>query len=304
MLAGGTGGAALAAGIEAVAPDANLTVIANTADDDEFWGLLVCPDIDAVIYRLAGVFNNETGYGIKDDTFRELDALAGAGEDTWFRIGDKDFATHLLRTEMLRGGKTLTDATVELGRRFRIGARVLPMTDSPVRTRFMTDEGELSFQEFFVRERLRPALRDIKFAGAASAVVSPQVAAALDVADLVVIGPSNPLISIAPILMLVRALLPRERTVAVTPIVGGLALKGPTVEMMRALGYDPSPVEVARMYRDVAATFVLDERDRARAGAIEELDYRVIVGDTVMRDGGRTLGEAVLRTTSRGNWQP
>ena len=295
VLAGGTGGAALAAGLQAVAPDHELTVIANTADDDEFWGLLVCPDVDAVIYRLAGVFNHAAGYGIKDDTFAVLAMLHQIGEDTWFRIGDKDFATHMLRAEMLRRDCTLTEATTELCRRFGLTARVLPMTDDSVRTRFDTDSGDLSFQEYFVRERLKPRLRGIRFAGIDTAHATHEVREALAEADLVVIGPSNPLISIAPILQLVRRNLSRERTLAVTPIVGGLALKGPTVEMMRALGPEPNPVEVARMYRDIAGGFVLDERDRALEGGIEQMGYRTIVHDTVMRDGGGELARAVLR---------
>jgi LPPG:FO 2-phospho-L-lactate transferase len=277
-----------------VAPDVDLTVIANTADDDEFWGLLVCPDIDAVMYRLAGLFNDQAGYGVKGDTFHVLDALAAAGEDAWFRIGDRDFATHLVRANVLRGGATLTEATRELCARFRIIPRVLPMTDDCVRTRFTTDAGEFSFQEYFVRERLQPRLLGIDFAGMASARRTPDVSAALGVADLVVIGPSNPLISIAPILELTRDALVRERTVAVTPIVRGAALKGPTVEMMRALGPAPSPIEVARLYRDVAGAFVLDERDRELTGAIQELGYRALVCDTVMRDGGVALARAVL----------
>jgi LPPG:FO 2-phospho-L-lactate transferase len=277
-----------------VAPDVDLTVIANTADDDEFWGLLVCPDIDAVIYRLAGVFNDQVGYGVKGDTFHVLDALATIGEDAWFRIGDRDFATHLVRANVLRGGGTLTEATRELCTRFRIRTRVLPMTDDCVRTRFTTDAGELSFQEYFVRERLKPRLLGIDFAGMASARRTSDVSVALGEADLVVIGPSNPLISIAPILDLTRDALVRERTVAVTPIVRGAALKGPTVEMMRALGPAPSPIEVARLYRDLAGAFVLDERDRELAGAIEELGYRPLVCDTVMRDGGVALARAVL----------
>jgi LPPG:FO 2-phospho-L-lactate transferase len=294
VLAGGTGGAALAAGIQAVAPAHDLTVIANTADDDDFWGLRVCPDVDAVIYRLAGIFNDQAGYGVKDDTFHVLEGLQRAGENIWFRIGDRDFATHLVRTEMLSRGCSLTEASVELSRRYGATARVIPMTDDPVRTRFATDLGELSFQEYFVRERLKPRLRGIAFAGMDSARRTPEVSAALHEADLVIIGPSNPLISIAPILDLVRDALPRERTVAVTPIVGGTALKGPTVEMMRAVGQEPSPLEVARMYREVAGGFVLDARDRVLAGSIEALGYRVIVCDTVMRDGGRTLARAVL----------
>jgi LPPG:FO 2-phospho-L-lactate transferase len=269
-------------------------VVANTADDDEFWGLLVCPDVDAVIYRLAGVFNERAGYGVKDDTFEVLDALQHAGEDTWFRIGDRDFATHVLRTDLLRRGCTLTEATLLLCRRFGLRARVLPMTDQVVRTRFATDEGELSFQEYFVREHLRPRLRGIRFASPQPAQASDEVLGVLRLADLVVIGPSNPLISIDPILALTREAIPRTKTVAVTPIVAGGALKGPTVEMMRALGLRADPVEVARRYRDVASTFVLDERDRDLAAAIEELGYRVVVADTVMRDGGRTLARTIL----------
>lgn len=297
MLAGGTGGAALAAGFQAVVPDDELTVVANTADDDEFWGLLVCPDVDAVIYRLAGMFNDQAGFGVKDDTFAVLDALAHAGEHTWFRIGDRDFATHLLRTDMLRRGCTLTEATLLLCDRFGVKARVLPMTNDVVRTRFRTDAGELSFQEYFVRERLRPQLRGIDFAGEQSATASPEASAAVAAADLVVIGPSNPLVSIAPILHLIGDQLPRAQTVAVTPIVAGGALKGPTVEMMRAIGRQADPVEVARMYREVAATFVLDERDREIAGDVERLGYRVIVTDTVMRDGGRALARSLLGVT-------
>lgn len=269
-------------------------MIANTADDDEFWGLLVCPDVDAVIYRLAGVFDSTAGYGVIDDSTHVLDTLRRAGEETWFRIGDKDLATHMLRTRLLRAGHSLTSATLELCHRFGIAAVVLPVTDEAVRTRFDTDAGELSFQEYFVRERLKPRLRKIEFAGLDAARPTAQVVSALESADLVVIGPSNPLISIAPILQLTRAHLRPERTVAVTPIVEGRSLKGPTVDMMKALGMEPTAAEVARTYRAVARGFVLDERDRALAPAIEAMGYRTIVADTVMADGGRRLAGAVL----------
>lgn len=294
VLAGGTGGARLAAGIHASSRAVELTVVANTADDDEFWGLLVCPDVDAVMYRLAGVFNEEAGYGITGDTFEVLQALTRIGEPGWFRIGDRDFATHVLRTDLLRAGRTLTEAMRELTRRFGVFARVLPMSDDPVRTRFATDRGELSFQEYFVRERLAPRLRSISFAGIESAQPTVDVIEALTQADLVVIGPSNPLISVEPILRVTGAHLPRDRTVAVTPIVGGVALKGPTVEMMKSVGVAPQAVEVARMYRASAATFVLDSRDSDQAAAIEGLGYRTIVCDTVMKDGGLSLAAAIL----------
>lgn len=294
VLAGGTGGGMLASGFQSLLAGRDLTVIANTADDDEFWGLLVSPDVDAVIYRLAGAFNDDAGYGVKGDSFHTLEALARLGEPAWFRIGDKDLATHMVRAEMLRSGCRLTETSVELCRRWGIDAHVLPMTDERVRTRFVTDRGEFSFQEYFVRERLAPALRSIEFEGIDSARPTPEVLLALAEADLVVIGPSNPLISIAPILKVAGLHLPRDRTVAITPIVGGLALKGPTVEMLRALELDASPVAVARMYTGVASAFVIDSRDARLAAAIEELGYRAIICDTVMNEGGAGLAAAIL----------
>jgi LPPG:FO 2-phospho-L-lactate transferase len=281
-----------------VLPGGDLTVIANTADDDEFWGLLVCPDVDAVIYRLAGVFNESAGYGQKDETFRALDALRAMGEETWFRIGDRDLATHVLRTEMLRRGATLTEASLELCRRFNLKSRVIPMSDDPVRTRLVTDRGTLSLQQYFVRERLEPALRAIDFDGLESARLSPAATAALHEADAIVIGPSNPLISVDPVLGVIGDRVRRDITMAVSPIIGGRALKGPTVEMMRAMDLDPSPVEVARRYRDRCFGFVLDERDSQLREQIEMMDYRVLVCDTVMDDGGARLAREILRWSS------
>jgi LPPG:FO 2-phospho-L-lactate transferase len=269
-------------------------VIANTADDDEFWGHLVSPDVDAVIYRLAGVFNEDAGYGMKGDSFHVLKALARLGEPAWFRIGDKDFATHVVRTAMLARGCTLTECSLALCGRFGIDTRVLPMTNERVRTRFLTDLGVLSFQEYFVRERLGPALSGIEFAGIDSARPTDEVLSALDEAELVIIGPSNPLISIAPIINVIGSHMPRDRTVAITPIVGGASLKGPTVEMMRAVGPPPSPVEVARMYRDVASSFVLDSRDKDLAAGVDEMGFRTLVLDTVMTDGGGALAGRIL----------
>jgi LPPG:FO 2-phospho-L-lactate transferase len=294
VLAGGTGGAKLAAGFQSLLAPGELTVIANTADDDEFWGLLVCPDVDATIYRLAGVFDVAAGYGQAGDTFHTLEALGQLGEPTWFRIGDRDLATHLLRAQMLDGGCRLTETAVELCRRFNLQTQVVPMTDDKVRTRFVTEAGTLSFQEYFVRERLGPALRAIEIAGGDAASPSPEAAAALAEADLVVIGPSNPLISIGPILLVVGRRMDRQRTLAVTPIVGGAALKGPTVEMLRALGSEATPVAVARSYTSVAGTFVIDSRDAGSAGEIEAMGYRVIASDTVMNDGAQVLARSIL----------
>ena len=293
-MAGGTGGAKLAAGFDAILPPGSLTVIANTGDDDEFWGLLVCPDVDAVIYRLAGRFNDEAGYGQKDETFHALDALSRLGEETWFRIGDGDLATHVLRAEMLRRGATLSEASLELCRRFGLRSRVLPMSDQSVRTRCVTDRGTFSLQEYFVREGLKPVLRAIDFDGLSGARPSPAVVAALRDADLVVIGPSNPLVSIDPIVRVAGEHIARERTVAVTPLVAGVALKGPTVQMMRALKIEVSPVAIAKRYRDVCSRFILDEKDRDVARSIQALGLRVNVCDTVMDDGGRRLAAAIL----------
>ena len=273
-------------------------MIANTGDDDEIWGLLVCPDIDAVIYRLAGLFDESMGYGQKGETFHALDALTRMGEQTWFRLGDKDLATHVLRAEMLGRGATLSEATLELCRRFNLRSRVLPMSDDRVRTRFVTDRGTLSFQEYYVRERLQPTLRSIDFDGLNAARLSPAAAAALELADLVVIGPSNPLISIDPALALIGSELRRQVAIAVSPIVGGRSLKGPTVEMMRAMDLDPSPVEIARRYRDRCSGFVLDGQDGDLAPVIEGLGYAVLVCDTVMAaDGAARLARDILAWT-------
>ncbi len=297
MLAGGTGGAKLAAGFDQVLGPGELTVIANTGDDDEFWGVLVCPDVDAVIYRLAGVFNEQAGYGLKDETFQTLAALRALGEDTWFQVGDRDLATHMLRCALMRAGATLTEATLELCRRFALRSRVLPMCDQPVRTRCVTERGTFSLQEYFVREHLQPRLQAIELHGAEGARPAPPAIEALEAADLVVIGPSNPFVSIDPIVRVAGRWIPREKTVTVTPLVGGVALKGPTVEMMRALGVPVTPVEIARRYSAISSRFVLDQADGELAPAIEELGVRVEVLPTVIDDGGRRLAAAILAAT-------
>jgi LPPG:FO 2-phospho-L-lactate transferase len=294
VLAGGTGGARLAAGFDAVLPHGDLTVIANTADDDEFFGLLVCPDVDAVIYRLAGVFNEAAGYGLQDETFHILAALRALGEETWFQLGDRDLATHVLRTRLLREGMSLTDATRELCRRFGLHTLVLPMCDQPVRTRCVTDRGTLSLQDYFVRQRLAPRLLSIELTGVAGARPAEIAIAALESADLIVVGPSNPFVSIDPIVRVAAPWIGRDRTVAVTPLVGGRALKGPTAEMMRAFGLEVSPVAIARRYSAICGAFVLDEVDGALRPQVEALGLQARVLPTVMSDGGRALAAAIL----------
>ena len=297
LLAGGTGAARLAVGLQAELAPGELSVVTNTADDVEFWGLRVCPDTDAVLYRLAGVFNEEAGFGVAEETFGVHGQMRRLGEADWFWLGDRDLAVHLVRTDLLRRGVRLTETALELGRRLGVATRVLPMSDDDVRTCFQTDQGRLGFQEYYVRERLRPRLVAIEVEGLAAARPAPEALAAVEEADLVVIGPSNPLVSIAPIAALVRGALRPERTLAVSPIVGGRALKGPTAEMMRTMLGEASATRVAQEYRWAAGMYVLDELDRREVGPIEALGYRALVTDTVMDgvEGARRLAAAILQ---------
>lgn len=293
VLAGGTGGAKLAAGFAAALPPGDLTVIANTGDDIEAWGVHVSPDVDAVVYRLAGLFDEERGWGVAGETWAALEMMRRLREPVWFQLGDRDLALHLLRTRLQREGLRPTEAALEVQRRLGLAVRVLPAADAPVRVTLETERGRLSLQEYLVRERAEPRVAGVHVE--AEGGPSPEAEAALDAADLVVIGPSNPLISIRPILAVLRPA--RERTVAVSPIVGGESLKGPTVKMLTELGLEPVPETVAAEYREVAGRFVLDERDAARAGALESMGYVVQVTDTVMADaaGALRLALEILR---------
>jgi LPPG:FO 2-phospho-L-lactate transferase len=296
LLAGGTGAAKLAVGFQAELAPGDLSVITNTADDADFWGLRVCPDTDAVLFRLAAIFNEEAGFGVAEETFNVHGQMARLGEPDWFWLGDRDLAFHIIRTGCLRRGSRLTETALELARRLEVQTRVLPMSDDDVRTRFLTDRGWFAFQEYFVRERLLPKLEGIEFSGIDRARPSPEARSAVAEADLVVIGPSNPLISIAPITTLLASELRRGSTLAVSPIVGGRALKGPTVEMMLAMRGEATPECVAEEYREFAGRYVLDSLDGHRAEAVEGMGYRVLVTDTVMNDaaGARRLASAIL----------
>jgi LPPG:FO 2-phospho-L-lactate transferase len=297
-LAGGTGAAKLAVGLQAELTPGELSVITNTADDVDFWGLRVCPDTDAVIFRLAGIFNDAAGFGVAGETFHVHAQVRRLGGADWFWLGDRDLAFHILRTDLLRGGARLTDTALELGRRLGLPTQVLPMSDDDVRTCFDTDRGRLGFQEYFVREKLGPALRGIEFVGLGAATPAPEALAAVEAADLVVIGPSNPVVSIAPIIALLGPAVRRERTVAISPIVGGRALKGPTVEMMRVMWGEATPTRVAEEYRDFAGRYVLDNLDARQRAAIEALGYEVVITDTVMDHaaGARRLAATILQS--------
>jgi LPPG:FO 2-phospho-L-lactate transferase len=273
-LSGGVGGAKLALGLSRVVPPGKLVVIANTGDDFEHLGLSISPDIDTLLYALAGIDNQETGWGRRDETWAFMAALEALGGETWFRLGDRDLAIHVERTRRLRAGEPLSRITAQFCRRLGLAARVLPMSDDPVRTRVRTPEGWLDFQQYFVRHRCMPRVVELSFAGVASANPHPDFLAAIADPALraVVICPSNPFISIEPILAIpgVREALRacRAPVIGVAPIIGGRAVKGPTAKMMQELGLDVSAAAVACRYGDLLDAYVLDEADAASAAEL------------------------------------
>lgn len=303
-LAGGVGGAKLAHGLaQVLAPEA-LTVVVNTGDDFEHLGLLICPDVDTVLYNLAGVQHRQQGWGRREESFTVLEEVGRLGGPTWFRLGDRDLALHLLRRMLLGQGLSLSAVTAELARRLGVRHQVLPMSDAPVRTLIATPEGELAFQVYFVQQQCRPVMLGMRLAGLEKAEPAPGVVKAMEQADLVVVCPSNPFVSIDPILALpgMREWVRRRRTVAVSPIVGGRALKGPAAKMMAELGMEASALAVARHDADFLDGFVLDVADEAVAAEVAQLGMRVLVTDTVMRDEGdrRRLAAEVLRWAEEG----
>ena len=285
VIAGGVGGAKLAFGLAQVLPPEALTVVVNVGDDFTHLGLRICPDLDTVTYTLAGLDNRETGWGLAGDTFQALEALERLDGPSWFRLGDRDLATHLWRTSLLTQGLRLTEATARICRSLGVGAAVLPATDDAVPTRVLTDEGDLDFQDYFVRRRCEPRVSSIVFTGVEQARPSPEVMAALGAADGVVIAPSNPFVSVEPVLALpgVRAMVASKPCVAVSPIVGGEAIKGPAAKMLLELGLDVSPAGVARRYAGVIQGFVMDEVDASLAPAIAATGLRVRRAQSIMR---------------------
>jgi len=308
LLAGGTGGAKLAHGFQMALPPGELTVIVNVADDAEHHGLLVCPDLDTIMYTLAGIANREQGWGVAGDTFTAMAQLERYGAETWFRIGDSDLATHVRRAQLMAGGASLTDATASLAGSLGVPSHLVSATDDRLRTFLTTDAGELDFQSYFVQRVQRDDVRAVRFDGADAARPSPAALAALASAELVVIGPSNPIVSIGPILAITgmrEAILasPAPR-IGVSGIVAGKALRGPADRMLASLGYESSALGVARLYEGLIAAFVIDELDEGLAPQIEALGMEVSVLPTVMRtDEDRAglaralveLGERMLR---------
>ncbi len=308
LLAGGTGGAKLAHGFQMVLEPGDLSVIVNVADDAEHYGLLVCPDLDTIMYTLAGIADREQGWGVTGDTFTAMAQMERYGAETWFRIGDADLATHVRRAHLMAGGASLTDATVALTASLGIASHLVPATNDRLRTRIGTDAGELDFQAYFVQRGQRDEVRAVRFEGADAARPGPAALGALANAALVVIGPSNPIVSIGPILAIPgmrEALLasPAPR-IGVSGIVASKALRGPADRMLTSLGHESSALGVARMYDGLFEEFVIDEQDEALAPQIEALGIRVTVLPTVMHnDEDRAslaralveLGEGMLR---------
>lgn len=303
VLSGGIGGAKLCLGLQRILAPGQLLVLVNTGDDFEHLGLAISPDVDTTLYTLAGLANPELGWGRREETWTFMRVLGTLGGPTWFNLGDGDLALHVERTRRLAGGQTLTAIVADVGRRLGVPSRILPMSDDPVRTLVTTGDGVLGFQEYFVRERCAPVVKHLSFQGAESARLSPAARAALGgPLRALVIAPSNPYLSIDPILAIpaMRAALraPGVPVIAVTPLIGDAAVKGPTAKIMRELGIAPSPLSVIEHYRGLIDGFVLDARDAALA---PEIPIPVQLCDTLMQtlEDRERVARAVLELAER-----
>jgi len=300
VLAGGVGAARFLGGLVRVAPPETVTAVVNTGDDIELHGLTVCPDLDIIVYTLAGIVDADRAWGIGGDTWNGLSMLEKLGHDTWFRLGDRDLAVHIHRTERLRQGHTLEQVTEEIRTALGVPIRVVPMTNAPVRTHIETDDGVLPFQEYFVQRGARDTVRRVIFRGIEQAAPAPSALEAIRSARAVLIAPSNPFVSIGPILSLpgMRDAVARTRApvAAVSPIIAGSAVKGPAARMLESLGHDVSVLGVARLYRDLVDVMVMDRQDRALQPGVEELGMRAVVADTLLAtpEKKRRLAKTVL----------
>ena len=285
-LAGGVGGAKLAHGLAQVLPPEDLTVIVNTGDDFEHYGLYICPDLDTVCYTLAGIANPETGWGRASETWNVIENASKLGGPDWFRLGDQDLGTHLERTRRLKEGQALTQITRDFCKAWGVKYTILPMSDQPVRTIVETEDGDLAFQEYFVHRRCEPRVRGFRFDGVDKAEPAPGVRDAIQSADVIIICPSNPWVSIDPILTVLsqweRGPGQGKPVIAISPIIGGQTVKGPAAKMYRELGIEPSAMAVAKHYCDLATGFVLDTIDKQLQGEIRSLNMRTLVTNTLM----------------------
>ena len=305
-LAGGVGASQFLDGLSRVAPPEEISIIVNTGDDIEMFGLYIAPDLDIVTYTLAGAVNPETGWGLAGDTFNCLEQLLGYTQtERWFNLGDRDLAAHIFRAQQLRLGLPLSEIAERLRTALGVKSRILPMTDTHTPTTIITAEGEMHFQEYLVKRRAQPKVTGIRFESIESAKPAPGVAEAVLSSDAIIICPSNPLISIGPILAVpgMRGLLERAEApvAAISPVVAGASLKGPTDRMLAELGMQVSAAQVARLYSDVADVFILDVQDEAAKPEIEDLGLKVCVTDTVMSglEEKIKLAEFTLRAIKR-----
>jgi LPPG:FO 2-phospho-L-lactate transferase len=300
-LAGGVGAARFLDGLTRVIAPERVYIIGNTADDAEIHDLHISPDLDTVTYTLSGLANPQHGWGIRGDSFRCLEALGQLGADTWFQLGDVDLATHLYRTERLHQGATLSEVTAEITRALKVSSTLVPMSNERVRTRICTPSGELEFQTYFVKRRARDRVTAMHFKGASEAAPAPGLLEAIEKAEGIILCPSNPFISIGPILAVpgIREALQlrRDNVAAISPIVGGRALKGPAAKMMKSMQLRSSAAEVAKLYVDFCGVFVLDEVDRKQAAQVEALGMRPVVTNTIM--SGLRERKALARTVVR-----
>jgi len=301
-LAGGVGAARFLQGLVKVVPEEEITVIVNTGDDIELYGLHISSDIDIIMYTLAGIVDEEKGWGLRGDTFHCLDMLRKYGHETWFNLGDRDFATHIYRTHLLRSELPLSEVTKTLCQNLGLKVKILPMTDGKFETKIVTPRGIMHFQEYLVKRKAQDEVVDILFEGAKEAKPAPGVVDSILNAEAVVICPSNPIVSIGTILSLkdIRKALEKTKAkvAAVSPIVGGSPVKGPADKLMRGLGLDVSAYAVAHIYRDFLDAFVIDQADRTEKEQIERLGLRVVVTDSIMRslDDKVRLARVTLRS--------
>ncbi len=296
VIAGGVGAAKFLRGLIEVVDPADITAVVNVADDFRLHGLAISPDIDTVTYTVSDQVNRETGWGRVGESWRVMEELERYGGQTWFSLGDLDLALHLYRTQRLSEGATLSEVTGEVTQAWDIGLRIIPVSDQPVATRLVVAEGEIDFQDYFVARRHDVAISDVRFVGADEARPAPGVLEAIESADTVVIAPSNPIVSIGPVVAIpgVQAALEarRDRCVAISPIVGGAALKGPADRMLTELGHEATAAGVAVLYAPIASTFVIDDVDADLAPAVETAGMRCVVADTIMATRERAAGVA------------
>lgn len=301
-LAGGIGASKFLEGLSQAMPPEDISIIVNTGDDLEIFGLYVAPDLDIVTYTLAGLVNPDTGWGLTSDTFHCLDSLLRFTEtERWFNLGDRDLATHIYRTQMLRSGRKLSEVADRVRNTLGVASRILPMTEGYTPTTVLTEKGEMHFQQYMVKNRAQLKISGVRFENIQSAKPAAGVAEAILQAEAVIVCPSNPIISIGPILAVpgVRDLLKatQAKIVVISPVVGGASLKGPTDRMLRELGMEVSATQIAKLYADFADIFVLDRQDEALRPKIEKLGLQVLIADTVMSDAAKktALAKSVLQ---------